>query len=69
MFNSIYIKTFYYVVLLEIVFELCCKGSLLQNANIALPGSSTLTVPGSPASGGAQNIYMVCVLPFCADSL
>jgi len=41
---------------------LCCvKGSLLQNANIALPGSSTLTVPGSPATAPAQNIYMVTI--------
>jgi len=40
---------------------LCCKGSLLQSANVALPGSSTLTVPGSPATGATQNIYMVCI--------
>lgn len=39
--------------------QLQTPGSLLQSANIALPGSSTLTVPGSPATGTAQNIYMV----------
>jgi len=55
------VKTLIYTVLKSICFiVLCGKGSLIQNANIALPGSSTLTVPGSPATAGAQNIYMVC---------
>jgi len=47
--------------------ELCCEGSLLQSANVALPGSSALTVSGSPAAGAAQNIYMVglCSLICC----
>jgi nuclear transcription factor Y alpha len=34
-------------------------GQLIQNANIALPGSTTLQLSGAGASAGNQGIYMV----------